>query len=120
MITNALIIKLLGIFLGVLARTLLPWVRKLRRGKVAKFDPRYFYSAVGTLLLGIVITLLIFPSFQGDPAGGRTEDWVKLFCLAFGFGFGWNALVFEAGKWAGAFEDDARKNEKPKSKNEGT
>jgi cytochrome c biogenesis factor len=105
MFTNTLIIKLLGVFLGVLARTLLPWVRKLRRGKVTKFGPRYFYSAVGTLLLGIVITLLIFPTFQGGPADGHPEDWVKLFSLAFGFGFGWNAIVFEAGQWAGAFED---------------
>jgi H+/Cl- antiporter ClcA len=110
MITDAIIIKLLGVFIGVLARTLLPWVRKLRRGKVSKFNPRYFYSAVGTLLLGIVITLLIFPSFQGDPAAGPGEGWVRLFCLAFGFGFGWNAIVFEAGQWAGAFRepDDRR------------
>jgi hypothetical protein len=24
----------------------------------------------------------------------------KLFCLAFGFGFGWNALINEGGAWA--------------------
>jgi hypothetical protein len=30
-------------------------------------------------------------------------SYFKLFCLAFGFGFGWNAIVLEAGQWAGAF-----------------
>jgi hypothetical protein len=47
------VLKLVGIFLGILARSLLPWLR-------------------------------------------------KLFCLAFGFGFGWNALVLEGTQWAGS------------------
>jgi len=30
---------------------------------------------------------------------------------AFGFGFGWHAIVDEVAKWAGAFKDKDAKNE---------
>jgi hypothetical protein len=29
--------------------------------------------------------------------------------MAFGFGFGWHAIVDEIAKWAGAFRDDGKK-----------
>jgi hypothetical protein len=50
--STELAVKLAGIFMGVLARTLAPWLR--------------------------------------------------LFCLA--FGFGWNAMILEGGEWAGALK----------------
>ena len=95
-----LIIKFLGILLGVLTRSLLPWLRKLREGKVQKFGKRYVYSAIGSLILGFILTLVLFPQFEpaGTPAG--FDAYFKLFCLAFGFGFGWNALVNEGEAWA--------------------
>lgn len=106
--TAAFTIKIIGLFLGVVARSLIPWLRKLRRGEVSRFDRRYFYSALATFLLGVVITLVLFPQFKGDLSPARStfpgfEDYFRLFCLAFGFGFGWNAMVLEAGKWANWF-----------------
>jgi hypothetical protein len=102
-------LKLIGIFLGVLTRTLFPWLRKLKEGKVTRFDRRYLVSAIGTFLIGFIITLLIFPQFSAESAGPGLEAAFKLFAIAFGFGFGWNSLVFEAGKWAGAFKDENEK-----------
>jgi hypothetical protein len=32
--------------------------------------------------------------------GPGFEAYFKLFCLAFGFGFGWNGIVLEGGQWA--------------------
>lgn len=93
-----------GIFAGVVARALFPWVRKLRQGQVKEFDSRYLYSALGALISGIVITLLIFPQFELTVDGRGAEDRLRLFATAFGFGFGWQAIVDEAGKWAGAFK----------------
>jgi len=93
-----------GIFAGVVARALFPWIRKLRRRQIDDFDLRYLYSALGALITGAIITLLIFPQFEltvGDP---DAADRVRRFATAFGFGFGWQALVDEAGKWAGAFK----------------
>jgi len=82
-----LALELCAIFLGVLARVFFPWVRKLRSGKAGHFSKRYLYSAIGSVM--------------GDGAEGA----VRLFAMAFGFGFGWHAIVDEVAKWAGAFKD---------------
>lgn len=100
-----LTLKLTGIFLGVLARALFLWLRKLRQGKVTHFHKRYLYSAIGSVIIGIIATLLVFPRFEITSAGQGTEAAIRLFATAFGFGFGWHSIVSEAGKWAGAFKD---------------
>ena len=109
-----LIIKFLGILLGVLARTLLPWLRKLRGGRIQHFNKRYFYSALASFILGFILTLVIFPQFDVAGTAENFDAYFKLFCLAFGFGFGWNALLLEGGQWAGAFKDSSRENPQDK------
>jgi len=94
------LVKLLGLLLGVLARTILPWLRKVKEGKVRGFSRRYVYSALASLALGLILTLAIFPRFDAGAEARTFEAFFKLFCLAFGFGFGWNALINEAGAWA--------------------
>lgn len=96
------LVKFLGLLLGVLARTLLPWLRKVREGKVRGFSRRYLYSALAAAAIGLILTLVIFPRFEAGAGGGGFEDMFKLFALAFGFGFGWNGLVQEGGAWAGS------------------
>ena len=104
-----LALELCGIFLGVLARAFFPWVRKLRGGEVVHFSNRYLYSAIGSVVAGMIVTLLIFPKFDSATAGQGAEAAVKLFAAAFGFGFGWHAIVDEVAKWAGAFKNDSGK-----------
>ncbi len=110
--STAFAIKIAGLFLGVVARSLIPWLRKLRQGQVHGFDRRYFYSALATFILGIILTLVLFPQLRvepatpGEAASSAFEAYFRLFCIAFGFGFGWNAMVFEAGKWANWFLTD--------------
>jgi hypothetical protein len=100
-VSTSFLIKFLGLLLGILARTVLPWLRKVREGKVRGFSRRYVYSALASLAIGLILTLTIFPKFEaGAPEGTTFEAFFKLFCLAFGFGFGWNALVNEGGAWA--------------------
>jgi len=94
------LVKLFGLFLGVLARTILPWLRKVREGKVRGFSRRYLYSALASAAIGLILTLTLFPQFEGGPDGRTFEAFFKLFCLAFGFGFGFNALFNEGGAWA--------------------
>jgi len=94
------LIRLFGIFAGVLARTLLPWLRKLREGRVRGFRRRYLVSALASLVIGFVLTLVVFPRFEAGPQGSSFEALFKLFCLV--FGFGWNALVLEGEAWAGS------------------
>lgn len=101
-----LFLKLFGILFGVLSRTLVPYLRKLKQGKVKEFKNGYWLSALASFILGLITTLLIFPKFEfiGPTAG--PEAFIKLFCTAFAFGFAWNSLVSEGAKWA----------EKPKQK----
>lgn len=94
-----LFLKLSGILLGVLSRTLVPYLRKLRQGKVKEFKNGYWLSALASFILGLITTLLIFPEFNIAQLGVGVEASIKLFSLAFGFGFGWNSLVSEGAKW---------------------
>jgi len=103
-VTLEFILKFLGVFLGVLARTLLPWLRKLREGQVVRFNKRYLYSTLGSLAIGFILTLVIFPQLAvANDSSPVVEAYFKLFCLAFGFGFGWNGMVMEGSQWAAGF-----------------
>jgi len=104
-----LALELSGIFLGVLARVFFLWVRKLRSGKATRFTKRYLYSAIGSVIAGMIITVLIFPKSDLPSIGQGAEAGVRLFAMAFGFGFGWHAIVDEVDKWAGAFKDHVEK-----------
>ncbi len=108
--TTDFTIKIIGLFLGVVARSLIPWLRKLRNGEVKGFDKRYLYSGIATFILGVIITLVLFPQFKGEAGATGVapgfENYFRLFCLAFGFGFGWNAIVLEAGKWGNWFLEE--------------
>ncbi len=92
-------LKLLGILFGVLARTLVPYLRKLKQGKIKEFEKGYWISALASFILGLITTLLIFPEFKVVQPGAGLEASIKLFCLAFGFGFGFNSLIAEGAKW---------------------
>jgi hypothetical protein len=92
--------RFFGLLLGILARTLLPWLRKVKEGKIRGFGRRYVWSALASAAIGLILTLTIFPRFEAGAAGRTFEELFKLFPLAFGFGFGWNALVLEGGAWA--------------------
>lgn len=94
-----LILKLSGILLGVLARTLVPYLRKLKQGEITEFQNRYWISALASFGLGIITTILIFPKFEITQIGQGIEALVKLFCLAFGFGYACNSIVSEGIKW---------------------
>ena len=98
------LVKLFGLFLGVLARTALPWLRKVRDGKVRGFSRRYLYSGLASLAIGLILTLTLFPRFEAGPTGAGFEAFFKLFALAFAFGFGWNALINEGGAWVAPVE----------------
>ena len=95
-----MILELTGIFLCVLTRVFFPWIRKLKRGKVKDFEMKYLYSAIGSIIFGVIISLLVLPQFEGvGPSGAGIEA----FAVAFGFGFGWHSIINEAGKWGNVF-----------------
>ncbi len=102
------LIKISGLLLGVLARTVLPWLRKVRDGRVRRFSRRYIFSALASLAIGLILTLVLFPRFEAGAESQAFESLFKLFTLAFAFGFGWNALINEAGAWADPIASEDR------------
>ncbi len=100
------LLKLGGVFLGVMARTLIPWLRKLKGGIAGRFHKKYVYATGAALGIGLILTLAIFPHLETGAGGPPSfESYFKLFCLAFGFGFGWNGIVLEGSQWAEAYDD---------------
>jgi len=87
-------IAFIAIFVGVLCRTLFPYIKKMReaeaKGEVFKFDYKYLYTALSSLVLSIIVTFLIFPTFKIPEATG-----IYLFCMSFTFGWSANDIVNE-------------------------
>ncbi len=95
-----LALKITGILCGVLARTLMPYLRKMKQGKIKRFKKGYILSAFASFILGLITTLLIFPKCEFKQICSGLEGEIMLFCTAFGFGFAWNSLVNETAKWS--------------------
>ncbi len=93
-------IKLGGLFLGVLIRTWLPFFRKMKQGKISRFEYKYLHQALGSTIIALVAVLLILPRFQAEPpAVLTTVEAIKYFATAFAFGFGSNSLINELLEW---------------------
>jgi len=87
------------ITLGVLARTWLPYFRKLFQGELLEFDVHYIYSAIGSLLFTLPTGLELFYTFQFPFVPTTLVEHVILLILAFLYGFGGDAMVKEGMKW---------------------
>jgi cytochrome c biogenesis factor len=94
------IVQLCGIFFGVLCRTIFPFLRKLYQGKIKSFNKKYLYQGIGAFFLSLIFSFLILPqySLEAKEAVDLVNS-LKLFCMAFAFGFGFNALINETGEW---------------------
>ena len=96
----SIILQVIGLFLGVFTRTYLPYLRKLKDGSIKKFDKKYFYRAIYSAILAFVSVILIIPDYSvKEPVNLSLIEGIKLFCTSFAFGFAWNSLVNEGGKW---------------------
>ncbi|MFW6129680.1 MAG: hypothetical protein ACOC56_00760 [Atribacterota bacterium] len=93
-------IQFIGLFVGVFARTWLPYIRKLKQGKIEGFDKKFLKFAIGSVILSGISVLLIIPQYK-DSGTEIIDFWtgLKVFATAFAFGFGWNTLVNESAKW---------------------
>lgn len=93
-------IKLIGVWLGVLARMTIPFWRKLYQGKTIKFNLKYLKRTLASLVLSTIFTILLFPKLELTPLEViNFESGFKIFCLCFGFGFGFNSILMESLKW---------------------
>lgn len=94
------IIKLSGVWLGVFSRMLFPFLRKLYQGKNIKFNNKYLRRTLASFVLSTIFTFLLFPKLELAPSGKiNLETGFILFCLSFGFGFGFNSVIIEFSAW---------------------
>ncbi|MCX7661768.1 MAG: hypothetical protein N2Z79_03690 [Candidatus Omnitrophica bacterium] len=93
-------VKLIGVWLGVFSRMVFPFLRKLYQGKTLKFNPKYLRRTIASLILSTIFTILLFPKLEILPTGVLNfETGFRLFCLSFGFGFGFNSIIIEFTQW---------------------
>lgn len=95
------ILVFMGVLLGCLARSLLPFMRKLRRaaeeGRVLTWDHRYTASFLAALFMSSAAAFLIMPNIE---LAGPVSPLI-VFCTAFAIGFGSNGVLNELMKQAG-------------------
>ncbi len=87
-------IAYIGVFVGVLMRTLLPYARKLKEAegdnKQLAFDIKYVGTAIFAVIVSFITATLIFPTFT------IPEDLLGyIFITAFGFGYASNDIINE-------------------------
>lgn len=87
----------IGILLGVLARSFLPYLRKtIKENLPLSWENRY----TALLLVGVVASFLVYPRFQIPPDG------FDVLVAAFVFGFGIDSMILEGWAWIESEEEE--------------
>jgi len=85
------LIAWIGMFLGVLARVMLPYLRKMWTGDIKEFKMYYLFTAFAGLILSLIITIMIAPEiFIMDGA-----SFIQLLSANFLVSFGSTSLINE-------------------------
>ncbi len=91
---DAITIAYIGVFVGVLLRTLLPYIRKLKEAEGAEkqlsFDIKYVGTAIFAMIVSFVVSTLIFPTFEIPETYN-----IYIFGQSFAFGWASNDLINE-------------------------
>ena len=94
------VLQLSGIFCGVLFRTFLPYLRKLKSGTASPFKGRYLTTAVSAAVIAFFTTFLVISNYSfSNTAVANAADGVRIFATAFAFGYAWNSLINEGVRW---------------------
>jgi len=84
----------IGIFMGCLLRAVLPYLRKkheaVQAGQQVKWENRYVWTIVFSIVIALITTMLILPSFQVPI------DYI--FPLAFAYGWASQDIVNKIAK----------------------
>lgn len=96
----SLFLQISGLFLGVFTRTYLPYIRKLKRGVVKKFDSKYIFTALYSFVIAFLSVILIIPEYNLiNIKDVSLNEGLKIFCTSFTFGFTWNSILNEGSAW---------------------
>lgn len=90
------VLTLFVMFLGVLAATFMPYVRKMKEGKILGLDMKYIWHMVLTAAWQFIIGIGVFTLWSPSP--DIVGD-AFILVSAFAFGYGGNEFQKEAEKW---------------------
>ena len=88
-------IALIGIFLGVLLRTILPALRKWKDFDDFEWSNKYTATMIISIITAVAVAIIAFPQFI-IPV---TSNPYTIFSAAFICGIGLNELVIEVTEW---------------------
>jgi len=91
-------IAFFGVFIGVLVRIYLPYIRKVYQGTVETFDNKYIISGLVGLVFALITTFLLGPEILIVPTDTMTSL-LKVFWLNWITGFGASSVVNELLAW---------------------
>lgn len=82
-----MVLVILAVLLGIIARTVLPYLQTLRDAPETKFDRAFLVPAVVTLVIAILTSPLVFAALPQDQLSNPTPtfaDAMLLFVAAWG------------------------------------
>lgn len=85
-------ILLLGLAIGILYKTYVPFQQKMKAGTIDRFNPTYIWTAIVAFVGAVMSALAIFP----DAAMAWAEGWpfgtgyAAVFVFGFFWAVGWN------------------------------
>ena len=83
------IIAAIGVFLGCLCRTSLPYLRKARENPSIVFDRTYVITFLVNVVLSMIASILIFPTLE-IPSG---INLYQIFTMSFVAGWGSQDII---------------------------
>lgn len=81
----------IGLLLGVLGRTALPYLRKMWLGEIKDFQIYYIWQGIAAFILSLIVVVLIVPDVLINP----TATFLQLMGANFLIGFGSTSLTNE-------------------------
>ena len=79
----------MGIFLGLLGRTLYPYLKKLYNGENITFEYRFLLSAI---ISGLITAVLVYNTFN-IPEGTSLQIFIAAFIFAWGIDDVFNRII---------------------------
>lgn len=94
-------VAFLGLIVGVACRVASPYLRKLREKAIKAFDEKFLFSAIATVVLCFIVSMLAFPLIVIPESPNGVTLWFLfgVFTTNFAVGWGANDIINEVLEW---------------------
>lgn len=94
-------VAFIGLLVGVVCRVVSPYLRKIREKAIETFDFKFLYSAIATVILCLIVSILAFPLIVIPVLPNGLSLWFLFGVFATNFAVGWGAndIINEVLEW---------------------